>query len=130
MSRRPINRPVNVAQDMEARVFEDLDISLFDLYAAGANKGVGLIRDRVFRGCRLQGPAILLVSSGVSFDDVNFGDSGGDIRNLILRPVGDRALGTVPVRDCVFEGCEFFNVGFTGQADFLDELMALDIGKA
>lgn len=130
MSRRPINRPVNVATDLSAPRFENLDINLFELYAHGADKGVGIITNRTFIGCRLQGPAIALVSAGVTFDDVNFGDSGGDIRNLVLYPAGERALGTVPLRDCRFEGCEFYNVGFTGNREFLDSLVALDAGKA
>lgn len=130
MSRRPINRPVNVATDLGAPRFENLDVNLFELYAHGADKGVGIITNRTFIGCRIQGPAIVLVSAGVTFDDTNFGDSGGDIRNLILFPAGQKALGTVPLRDCHFEGCEFYNVGFTGNRDFLDELISLDAGKA
>jgi len=119
----PINRPVRVATDLKASVFEDVDINLYDLYAAvvgGARPG--LIEGRTFRRCRLQGPAIVLVSAGVTFDDTNFGDSGGDIRNLLLQPMGSRALGTMPLRDCAFENCEFFNVGFTGPQPVLDML--------
>ena len=130
MSRRPINRPVKVATDLGAPRFENLDINLFELYAQGADKGVGLVSNRTFVGCRLQGPAIILVSAGVTFNDTNFGDSGGDIRNLILYPAGGRALGTVPMRECHFEGCEFYNVGFTGPREFLDELLLLTDGKA
>ncbi len=130
MSRRPIDRPVRVATDLSASVFEDLDINLFDLYADAAARGVGLIQDRTFRGCRLQGPAILLVASGVSFDDVNFGDSRNDIRNLVLRPEGALALGTIPLRDCTFEGCEFYNVGFTGDEAFLSLILSIGTPQA
>ena len=130
MSRRPINRPVKVATDYSARRFQDLDLNLFELYAHASDNGVGLINHRTFVGCRIQGPAIILVSAGVTFSDTNFGDSGGDIRNLILYPAGGRALGTVPMRECHFEGCEFYNVGFTGPREFLDELLLLNDGKA
>lgn len=130
MSGRPIDRPVRVATDLSVAAFEDLDISLFDLYADAAARGEGLIRDRAFRGCRLQGPAILLISSGVSFDDVNFGDSRNDIRNLVLRPEGALALGTIPLRDCTFEGCEFYNVGFTGDEDFLAMILSIGTPQA
>ena len=117
----PINRPVRVAADLSALVFEDLDINLFELYATVVGGALpGLIQGRAFRRCRLQGPAIVLVSAGVTFDDTNFGDSGGDMRNLLLRPMGPRALGTIPLRDCAFENCEFFNVGFTGPQAILD----------
>ncbi|HEY0598977.1 hypothetical protein [Brevundimonas sp.] len=126
----PINRPVRVATDLTASVFEDLDINLFELYAAvvgGAQPG--LIEGRVFRRCRMQGPAIVLVSAGVTFDDTNFGDSGGDIRNLLLQPMGSRALGTMPMRNCAFENCEFFNVGFTGPQPVLDMMAGVGTGR-
>lgn len=130
MSRRPIDRPLRVAPDLSARLFEDFDINLFDLFIHAAEKGEGLIRDRTFRGCRLQGPAILLVSSGVSFEDVNFGDSRNDIRNLVLRPVGNLAMGTIPLRECSFEGCEFYNVGFTGDEAFLALILSIGTPQA
>jgi hypothetical protein len=121
MAYTPINRPVRVATDLKAKLFEDVDINLFELYAAVVGGALpGLIQSRVFRRCRLQGPAIVLISAGVTFDDTNFGDSGGDIRNLLLQPLGARALGTIPMRDCAFENCEFFNVGFTGPQTVLD----------
>lgn len=129
MAYTPINRPVRVATDLTSAVFEDVDISLFELYAAvvgGAQPG--LIEGRTFRRCRLQGPAIVLVSAGVTFDDTNFGDSGGDIRNLLLQPMGSRALGTFPMRNCAFENCEFFNVGFTGPREVLDMLAGVQAG--
>lgn len=130
MSRRPIDRPLRIATDLSAAVFEDLDINLFDLHADAAAKGEGLIRDRTFLGCRLQGPAILLVSSGVSFEDVNFGDSRNDIRNLVLRPEGKLALGTIPLRECSFDGCEFYNVGFTGDEAFLALILSIGTPQA
>lgn len=125
----PINRPVRVATDLKATVFEDVDISLFELYAAVVGGShPGLIEGRTFRRCRLQGPAIVLVSAGVTFDDTNFGDSGGDMRNLLLQPMASRALGTMPMRNCSFENCEFFNVGFTGSQTVLDMMAGVPAG--
>lgn len=129
-SRLPITRAVKVADDMKATLFEGVDLNLFDLHVGNHGGALGVITGRTFRGCRLQGPAIMLVSSGVQFSDCNFGDPDGDMRNLVLRPSGNRALGTVPFRDTVFEGCEFFNVGFTGPAEILDQLLAVDAGNA
>lgn len=125
MTRLPITRDVRVAQDLKATVFEDVDVNLFDLHVAHHSAGLGIIQGRTFRGCRIQGPAIMLVSVGVQFGDCNFGDPDGDMRNLILRPAGPRALGTIPFRDTVFDGCEFYNVGFTGSADVLDQLLGV-----
>ena len=124
-SRLPISRPVSVAPDFKVTVFENVDLNLFDLHVAHFSAGIGVIQGRTFRGCRLQGPAIMLVSAGVTFNDCNFGDPGGDMRNLVLRPAGARALGTIPFRDTVFEGCEFYNVGFTGPEDILNELLSI-----
>jgi hypothetical protein len=39
--------------------------------------------------------------------------------------MGPKALGTVPMRDCRFVGCEFYNVGFTGSADILEQLASV-----
>lgn len=121
-----ISRPLSIATNLDVDTFENVDVVLHDLFvAAAAQRGELLVRGRVFRGCRLQGPAILLVSTGVTFDATNFGDGRGDIRNLLMRPVGDKAIGTIPMRDCQFIGCEFYGVGFTGTDEFLDQVAAL-----
>lgn len=125
MSRLPITRAVNVARDLTKAVFEDEDISLFELFIAINGPAPGIIVDRTFRGCRIQGPGVMLVSSGVEFNDVNFGSPDGEMKSLVLTPTGDRAYGTIPMRNCLFDGCEFFNVGFTGPADILKQLLAV-----
>lgn len=125
MSRLPITRAVRVATDLTLPVIQDVDLNLFDLHVANHGHALGVIAGRTFRGCRIQGPAIMLVSGGVRFDDCSFGDPDGDMRNLVLRPVGGRALGTVPFRDTLFEGCEFYNVGFTGSEAVIDDLLAV-----
>jgi len=127
VSRLPINREVRVAQDLSATVFEDLDVNLFDLHIAAHSAAIGVLTGRTFRGCRLQGPAVMLVSAGVQFNDCNFGEPNGVMENLVLRPAGARALGTIPFRDTLFDGCEFYNVGFTGPDEILDVLLA--VGK-
>lgn len=121
----PINRPLADAPDLNAARFENVDIILYELYAAASAQGAGLIQGRTFTGCRFQGPAILLASSGVTFTDTNFGDSRGDIKNLLLQPVGDKAIGAIPMRDCDFIGCEFYGVGFTGTDEFIEQVSAL-----
>lgn len=125
MSRLPILRDVRVASNLKTATFEDVDLNLFDLHVANHGHQLGVISGRTFRGCRIQGPAIMLVSAGVQFDDCSFGDPDGDMRNLVLRPTGARALGTVPFRDTMFEGCEFYNVGFTGPEDVVNMLLAV-----
>lgn len=121
----PINRPLMVARDLNASSFENVDIILYELFSATAAKGLPLIEGRTFTGCRFQGPAIVLVADGTTFKDTNFGDSRGGMGNLLLRPVGDKALGTIPMRDCRFVGCEFYNVGFTGSQELIDQMAAV-----
>ena len=121
----PINRPLADASDLNATTFENVDIILYELYSAASAQGVPLVQGRTFRGCRFQGPAIVLVSNGVTFTDTNFGDGRGSIQNLLVRPVGDKAIGTIPMRDCHFIGCEFYGVGFTGTDEFIEQVSAL-----
>ncbi|MBB5747331.1 hypothetical protein [Brevundimonas variabilis] len=121
----PITRPVNVARDLSVSDIRDVDFSLFDLFAAEMMLGRSLVEGKTVTGCRIQGPAVLLASTGVTFDGVNFGDSGGDIRNLIMKPEGSKAIGAIPFRDCAFVNCEFYGVGFTGDAAFLEQIRAL-----
>jgi hypothetical protein len=123
MSRLPINRPMSIAKSLTQMDFIDVDINLYDLYTAHQQQGA--IVGRTFTGCRLQGPAIVLIGGGTTFDETNFGDSRGGMKNLLLQPMGDKALGTVPMHDCAFVGCEFYNVGFTGSKDILEQLAAV-----
>lgn len=127
MSRLPITREIRVAPDYSAMVFEDVDLNLFELHTANHGATLGMTMGRTFRGCRIQGPAIMLVSTGVHFNDCNFGSPDGVMANLILRPAGTRALGTLPFRNTLFDGCEFYNVGFTGSEALLNDL--LNVGK-
>ncbi|MET3836830.1 hypothetical protein ABIB58_002180 [Brevundimonas sp. UYEF29] len=121
----PINRPLADAPDLNAKTFENVDIILYELYAAASANGVPLVEGRTFTGCRFQGPAVILVSNGVTFTDSNFGDGRGSVRNLLTRSLGDKAIGSIPMRDCKFIGCEFYGVGFTGSEDFLAQVSAL-----
>ena len=121
----PITRPVRMVTEFAAAEIVDADFLLFDLYRSCARSGQKLVSGKTFRGCRIEGPGILLVSRGVRFQDVNFGDSRGEAGNLVLRGVGTKAIGAIPCRDCVFIGCEFLDVGFTGTPAFLDELLAI-----
>ena len=124
---QPGGRAGRTPTDARAKLFENVDISLFDLYRANLGVGENLLEGRTFRGCRIEGPAVMLVLRGVTFDATDFGYSDGDIRNLVLRPAGPaKVVGTIPVQECAFIGCEFFGVGFTGPEDFLQQLLALD----
>ncbi|MEJ2814824.1 MULTISPECIES: hypothetical protein [unclassified Caulobacter] len=120
-------RPGRIPTDALAKVFENLDLSLYDLYRANFAAGQRTLSGRTFRNCRIEGPAVMLVLDNCNFDATNFGPNGGDVRNLVLRPASPTSvIGTIPVEDCQFINCEFFGLGFTGPAQFLDQLLALE----
>ena len=122
---QPIIRALNIATDLTGNDIRDVDFSLFDLFMAESRKGKGLVEGKTVTGCRIQGPAVMLASSGVTFDAVNFGDSRGSMRNLIFVPDGEKGIGAIPFRDCAFVNCEFFGVGFTGPKEFLNQMRAV-----
>ena len=127
MSFQPGGRDGRIPTDAMAKVFENVDISLFDLARAVLKAGQRTINGRTFRNCFIEGPAVMLVLNNVNFDNTNFGPNGGDMRNLVLRPAGPTSVvGAIPVSDCEFINCEFFGLGFTGPDQFLDQLMALE----
>lgn len=124
-SRLPITRPVNWAVDFDALLFEDVDVPLHQLIAASLKRGVPMIQGRTFRGCRLVGPAVVMAGTNTTFEDTNFGPSHGDVRNLVLKPLGQFALGAIVLQDCVIDGCEFTECGFTGADWFIDSILSL-----
>lgn len=124
-SRLPILRPIVNAPDLDATVFENVDVSIHELLAASIKKGVPLIKGRTFRGCRLVGPAVVMAAIGTTFNDTNFGDPRGDAKNLVFKPMGDRATGAIVMQYCTFDGCEFKEVGFTGSDSFIEWIAGL-----
>ncbi|RZJ43242.1 MAG: hypothetical protein EON87_12645 [Brevundimonas sp.] len=99
--------------------------SLFDLYRASVQAGGGsALEDRVFTDCTIEGPALMLVLDGVFFDSTNFGQTNGDMRNMLFRPMAGAAIGAIPVRNCTFTRCRFRAIGITGSESLLQNLIA------
>ncbi|HEY0598939.1 hypothetical protein [Brevundimonas sp.] len=111
--------------DPRAAAFDGGHFALFDLYRAHLQAGGGaVIEGRTFTDCVIEGPAVMLALQGVHFDGVNFGPTGGDMRNMLFRPMsGDIAIGAIPVRDCTFRNCRFQTLGITGSEDLLRMLV-------
>ncbi len=126
---QPGGRPGRIPTDPMAQTFENVDVSLFDLYRNCLWNGDRVIGGRTFIGCRLEGPAVVTVMPGVFFDRVDFGMTDGDIRNLVLRPAGPKLIGTIPIQDCKFVDCAFHSVSFTGPEEFLQHILSLEITK-
>ena len=92
--------------DPRATAFTGGHFALFDLYRANIQSGGGAVLE------------------GTHFDGVDFGPSGGDLRNILFRPLsGQRAIGAIPVRNCTFTNCRFHTLGITGSEDLLRMLI-------
>ncbi|TPW04837.1 MAG: hypothetical protein FD125_958 [bacterium] len=110
--------------DPRATEFRGGRFALIDLYRASMQAGGGaLIEGRRFVDCTIEGPALMLVLENVSFDRTNFGPTGGDMRNMLFRPMGDMGIGAIPVRDCTFTNCRFLTLGITGNDELLNMLI-------
>ena len=97
---------------------------LIDLYRASMQAGGGaVIEGRTFVDCTIEGPALMLVLENVSFDRTNFGPTGGDLRNMLFRPLGEMGIGAIPVRNCTFTNCRFLTLGITGNDELLNMLV-------
>lgn len=105
-------------------VYEREPIWLPQLVARSLAAGQPEIVGKTFIECRIEGPAVLLAVGGCDFDGCDMGYHGGDVRNLLLRPVGpQKVIGAIAFRDCVFRRCQFAGVGFTGAPAFLDSFI-------
>jgi hypothetical protein len=110
--------------DLTKARFENEVISLVDLYLTARRGGGQVVRGRIFINCRIDGPAVLLSLDGVYFNNCHLGSVGGDIRKLLYKPLSDTDVtGAVPVEECVFDGCAFHAVGFTGSQAFIDTFL-------
>lgn len=122
------NTDWTVATDLTAKTFNNVAISIFDLYREALRSGARFIEGRTFTNCRLEGPAVAAIISGVHFDNTDFGYTAGDVGRLVLRAASTTGVtGVIPFKDCTFKGCNFFAVGFTGPEDFLQQILALQV---
>lgn len=120
-----LGRKLNPTADISKLAFEGEDLALYDLFVHHLRTGRSVIDGITFTGCRVEGPAVMLVLDGTTFDSTNFGESKGDMGNIVLRPVGNMAIGAIPVRNCTFVGCEFYALGFTGNEAILSQILAI-----
>ena len=110
--------------------YEREQIWLPQLIAQTIRAGQGLIEGKTFIDCRLEGPAVIMPVGACEFDACDMGYSGGDVRNLMLAPVGaEKVIGAIAFRDCTFRRCKFFAVGFTGSPTFLKNFHAVVGGQ-
>jgi len=107
------------------QTFENMHIPLFILFADIVQGGENVIRGRTFTNCVLAGPAVIApTGAGVNMRDCDMGNASGNIRNLLLRPMGSLVTGAIPFDDCTFIGCKFRSIGFAGSDEFLKQFVA------
>jgi hypothetical protein len=87
------------------------------------NAGEMAVRGKTFTDCVVEGPAVLAVLSGTTFDSCAMGTTT-DTANLLYKPQGRKLAGVVGMADCTFVRCRFVQVGFTGSDELLEDLMA------
>jgi hypothetical protein len=114
-----------VCQDYNAERFEGVVLSLFELFRANLMATrQPLIQGKAFVDCIIEGPAVLLALSGVVFDACNMGMTGEDPRSLMLMPMAkNKVIGAIGMKNCTFNRCRFFAVGFTGPDAFIDQMI-------
>ena len=77
----------------------------------------GVVRDAVFEGCDIKGPAVI-VPQGCTIEHSTF---RGDADALFWEIPRERprVLGAVLAERCTFTGCTFENVGFAGPPELI-----------
>lgn len=102
-----------------------LPLLLHEVIQAG---GGSVIEGKTFVNCRLHGPAVIVPISGCQFEGCSLGQADGDMGNLMMQPLGrSKITGAIALRDCLFQGCSFLAVGYTGPQEFLNDLRSVGV---
>ena len=83
--------------------------------------GEAVISGKTFTDCVIQGPALIAVLSGTTFDGCNMG-AASDAASLLFAPQGPRLVGAIGLQDCRFVRCRFVQIGYTGSPAFLEDM--------
>lgn len=111
-------------RELAARTtFESEAIWLPLLAVHAFNAGETAIVDKIFTDCVIEGPALLAVLAGVTFESCNLG-MASDPRSLFYKAHGPMLAGVVPFARTRFIQCRFVQVGFTGQDATIDAMAA------
>lgn len=104
--------------------YTGLKIWIPQLILEAVQRGEGVIEGKTFTDCLFDGPAVIIPLGQCHFDTCDFGLSRGDMRNLLLSPMGANVNGAIVFKDCTFVRCSFLSVGYTGSPEFLHEMTA------
>jgi hypothetical protein len=87
------------------------------------NTGDPVIRGKTFTDCMIEGPAVMALVDGVTFDGCNMGVAN-DPTSLFFKGQGPILIGVIGVADTRFVRCRFVQVGFTGHTAMVDTMAA------
>ncbi len=96
--------------------YHDEDLRLIDL--AGEDY---MIRDTVFIGCTLKGPAVIVPIGDLGLYFNTF-TSKGETFLWTIPEDQERVVGAIGVEDCFFRGCTFDYVGIASREHVLDAI--------
>lgn len=101
--------------------FEKEGVWLPLLAAHTMNAGESVIKGKTFTDCVIQGPALVAVLSGTTFDGCNMG-AASDPKSMLFAPQGPQLVGAIGLQDCRFVRCRFVQIGYTGSTAFLEDM--------
>ncbi len=87
------------------------------------NAGDPVIRGKTFTDCVIEGPAVMALVDGVTFDGCNMGVAS-DPTSLFYKGQGPILIGAIGFADTKFVRCRFVQVGFTGHTASVDQMAA------
>jgi len=85
------------------------------------NAGEAVISGKTFTDCVIQGPALVAILKGTTVDGCNMG-AASDAKSMLFAPQGDKLVGAIGLQDCRFVRCRFVQIGYTGNAAFLEDM--------
>lgn len=113
-----------LGRELVARTsFEKEAVWLPSLAVNHWNAGQMVIDGKTFTDCVIEGPAVMAVMEGVTFEGCSMGVFT-DVRTLLYSPLGAKMAGVVGMANCKFVRCSFAQVGFTGSPELLAEFQA------
>lgn len=118
----PMSAEEKIGRELVARTtFEKEAVWLPSLSVHHMNAGQTFIDGKTFTECLIEGPAVMAVMNGTTFDSCNMGVASNP-RTLLLDPRGDMIAGVIGMSNCTFVRCRFVQVAFTGAPEMLDGL--------
>jgi hypothetical protein len=99
----------------EVAKFVNESIRITDLATIGP-----VISDHEFENCLIHGPAILAPQQRTAITGCSMGGQLDEFLWILPQSSSGRVVGAIAVVNCIFSGCRFEGIGFTGPPDFLE----------